>query len=287
MAPGSGRFLQRARLLLLLAAPLLLLYALLNQSVLPHARLRWKVYRLYWAELPRYLPELTAAEGWQHRSVPPVVHFVVPSNASRWPPIWTRCHASWREQLPGHTLRFWNDEEMEALVARSYPQFLPVYTQYTRQIQRADMARYLILHSQGGIYADSDYQCVRAFDHLLPPGKVAVAESPHSGEVVQNALLASPAGHPFWAYVLRELLANVFVDDVVLSTGPRAVLHAVDKAPRGWVTLLPRERFARWPGQRLQHHKNRVAQALYSGRDVYAVHIGTGSWERKDNASTG
>jgi mannosyltransferase OCH1-like enzyme len=256
------------------------LFCLCFLPLLPYWLLRWRVYVLVRKELGRYLPQLSVSPTWATDPVPLTVHFVVPSNKTRWPPVWQQCHESWRACLPGHSLRFWNDEEMEALVRSSYPQFAKVYAEYGSQIQRADMARYLILHHEGGIYADSDYQCVNNFAPLLKEGRVSIAESPHSGEIVQNSLMASPPGHPFWAYVLRELLSNVFVEDIVLSTGPRAVLIAVDKAPQRWVALLPRKKFAQWPGKREQR-STLLTEELYTGSDVYAVHIGTESWKKR------
>lgn len=272
----------RARVLAaLLCAVVVLPAAWLSATSVQSLRLRVKIYRLYRAELPRYLPVMEASPTWETDAVPPLLHFLVPSNRSRWVPVWRQCHASWERAFPGHTVRYWDDDDMERLVRDVYPQFARVYGAYTRQIQRADMARYLVLHAHGGIYADSDYQCVRGFAHLLPRGRVSLAESPHSGEIVQNALMASTPRHPFWAYVLRELLANVYVSDVVLSTGPRALLYAFDKAPRRMVTLLPRSRFSRWPGRRVQKVVEPLQAArMYNGSDaIYAVHLGTESWK--------
>jgi len=109
---------------------------------------------------------------------------------------------------------------------------------------------------------------------------VALAESPHGGEVVQNALMAAPRGHPFWAHMLRELQAGVFVSDVVLSTGPRPLLYALDSAPRAWTRLLPRDTFARWPRRTRQKAVGLAPGevTLYDGADVFAVHLGTETW---------
>jgi mannosyltransferase OCH1-like enzyme len=278
--------LQRRHAVLLLAACAACAVALGLASALGRAaaslKLTLKALRIYRAELERYLPPLEASPSWQTDAVPPLLHFVVPANTSRWHALWRPCHDTWRAGFPAHTVRLWSDEEAETLVRGSYPQFLKLYLEYPRVIQRVDMVRYLILHAQGGIYVDSDYQCVRNFEALLPRGRASLGESPHGGEGVQNALMASPAKHPFWAYVMRELLANAYVSDVVLSTGPRPLLFAAEKAPRSMVHFLPRDAFARWP--------RRAEQALigaptarvrmYEGGDarVYAVHLGTETW---------
>ena len=248
------------------------------QPSLRSFRLHAKAQKLRRAETLRYLPTMATSATWASDAVPKTIHFVVPNNESAWHPVWRRCHNSWRQHMPSYRLRFWNDDAMETLVTESYPQFAKLYTDYTRQIQRADMARYLILHREGGVYADSDYQCVREFDQHIPAGRVTIAESPHGGEGVQNSLMASPPYHPFWAHVMRELLHNAYVEDVVLSTGPRALLHAYDKAPDGMVHILPRGTFAQWPGKAVQRVQNIDHAQFYRGREVYAVHLGTSLW---------
>jgi hypothetical protein len=81
---------------------------------------------------------------------------------------------------------------------------------------------------------------------------------------------------------MRELLANAYVSDVVLSTGPRPLLFAAEKAPRRMVHFLARDAFARWPRRAQQQLVGAPpAQAhMYDGADarVYAVHLGTETW---------
>ncbi len=48
-----------------------------------------------------------------------------------------------------------------------YPWFLKVYMAYPLSIHRADAARYLILHSFGGIYADLDVESLDSMDELI------------------------------------------------------------------------------------------------------------------------
>ena len=239
-----------------------------------------KAEQLRRTEVLRYLPaDMLVSPTWRTDTVPQIVHFVVPSNSSRWKPVWQHCHETWKQHFPDHALQTWDDSDIEGLVHAHYPTLLAAYQAFPRQIQRADFARYLILNWLGGVYADSDYQCVQNFAHLLPPGRVSIAESPHGGEGVQNSLMASPPLHPFWRFVVREALAGVYVDDVVLSTGPRAVLHAINNAPADYVHLLPRQSFAQWPEN--AKSDTQLYRPQKHSVKVYAIHLGTGSWETK------
>lgn len=64
---------------------------------------------------------------------------------------------AWKRTLPaGFEIRLWTDLEVEDLIKAKYPFLLPTFKGYPYNIQRADMARYVILHHEGGIYADLD-----------------------------------------------------------------------------------------------------------------------------------
>ena len=94
--------------------------------------------------------------------------------------------------------------------------------------------RYLILHTYGGIYRDSDYECT------APPGQFTlgsddlplhVVESRWKfNEWVQNSLMASVPGHPFWMDLANDVVRTGLKGwcrqhngriDVLASTGPQ------------------------------------------------------------------
>jgi hypothetical protein len=103
--------------------------------------------------------------------------------------------------------------------------------------------------------------------------------SPHKGEVLQNALMMSPAQHPFWLYAMREVLSNAWSEDVFYSTGPRIPLYASLSAPADMTAWLPANGFSRWPGRRRKNDAHgETAVQLYEGKSVYAIHLGTCWW---------
>ena len=55
----------------------------------------------------------------------------------------------------------WNASMVENLIRLRYPWFLETYLSYPYGIQRADVARYFILHTYGGTYMDMDTWCYR------------------------------------------------------------------------------------------------------------------------------
>ena len=183
-----------------------------------------------------------------------LIHLIGPRQQSRWLPIWNTSYASWSTCYPEHELRLWDDSDIDELLQSRLGTFHNFVKAYPLPIHRYDVARYCILYLQGGIYADMDFECLKPFDHVLEAGKVAVAESPYDHERAQNALLASPPGHPFWVDVTRELLRKRFNPLVVKATGPHVIESVASRHP-GMVQFLPRRQFT-LGGEFALHHNS-------------------------------
>jgi mannosyltransferase OCH1-like enzyme len=181
--------------------------------------------------------------------------------------VWFSCQTSWKEKYPDYKYILWTDEDLDAFMKKKYPSYYSMYSNYDKNIKRIDMARYFILHYYGGIYADMDYECLHRFDDQLPPDKVSICESPHKKwEKVQNALMASPAGHPFWLLVIEEATHRTKNKNVLKSTGP-ILLTDVYLKNKEMVNILNVDMYN--PKSGSQQFKN---------PNIYTRHFGTVSW---------
>jgi mannosyltransferase OCH1-like enzyme len=169
----------------------------------------------------------------------------------------------------------WTDEDIDAFIRTRYPDFYPMFKGYDVHIKRVDTVRYLILKEFGGIYADMDYECRRRFYERLPRDKVSIAESKYKvNEEYQNALMASPKGHPFWDVVM-EIVQERYERDgcsegqkknVLHCTGPNVIDAAVaDPRTRKWFHRLP------------------VRNYMDEDTARYAAHLGTAVWFHDGN----
>lgn len=179
-------------------------------------------------------PELPVSETWDSDPVPRIIHQTAPSDKTRWNPVWERCQKTWHKHFPDYQYMFWSDEDLDEFIRTKYSWFYPTFKAYDKNIKRIDSARYFILYEYGGIYADMDYECIKNFESQLPPGKVSIAESrlkeyAFIAEEYQNALMTSPAKHPFWNHVYKVLEKNKNINDVIFATGPNVIKEAVYK----------------------------------------------------------
>ena len=151
----------------------------------------------------------------------------------------------WQEAIlalnPGWKLMRWTDATSRQLIADDFPWFLSAYDAYPSYIQRCDAARYFIMYSHGGLYADLDYECTKPFAPVLGDARAVFShkQGVSASLGLVNAIFASEARHPLWRTVFQLMLdrANASATggvthvDIIHSTGPgllRAALYQLD-----------------------------------------------------------
>jgi len=74
---------------------------------------------------------------------------------------------SFEKENSDFTPLVWKDADVRKLILEKYPEYEGVYSGYRLNIQRADLARYLVLYEYGGMYADLDMSAVRPVRGLV------------------------------------------------------------------------------------------------------------------------
>ncbi|WP_342071538.1 glycosyltransferase [Yoonia algicola] len=160
--------------------------------------------------------------------IPKIIHQTWRDHNLPGPKAWAE---SWKRQNPDWEYRFWTDDDLLALVQTHYPELEKLFQSYPRPVQRADMARYLILHHHGGVYADIDTECMAPLDVIADETRIVFATEPFEHEfqahrlgmdnMLFNGVMASPKGHPFWLHVCDAMVRCQHGKALVLeTTGP-------------------------------------------------------------------
>lgn len=197
----------------------------------------------------------------------------------------------WKKLFPEPEYKhiLWTDKSGRKLIEEHFPWFLEVYDKYPINIQRADSMRYFILYMYGGIYADLDYEPFVNFWEALPVDRVGLIESPYKkNEQVQNSLMSSPPGDPFWNITFSLLYERRSDPRVLSSTGPALMDGAIHAAPdKTWVHILPCENFHRIPlgdAGATTPLIGRISRTLMA----YTPLVKTcGNWARRDDCQFG
>jgi mannosyltransferase OCH1-like enzyme len=77
---------------------------------------------------------------------------------------------SWTTFMPDLQRKFYTDTDLDAVVRESTPQFYSQWSNFSRPIEKADFARYVLLYAEGGIYADLDVELLRPMYDLCACG---------------------------------------------------------------------------------------------------------------------
>lgn len=130
--------------------------------------------------------------------IPKIIHHIAPADESKWHPLWKACRQSWLDRFPDFEHKLWNDlDDIDNLVESQYPQYWKTYRNFPAHIMKIDFARFCILHSYGGIYADMDVFCYHNFFQSLVPGAY-VLQAPYGDIPIENALMIASKNHPFF-----------------------------------------------------------------------------------------
>ena len=134
---------------------------------------------------------------------------------------------SWQQFNPTFQYILWNATIVDSLIQHHYPAQWDVYRSYSYWVQRADFARYIILHHYGGIYSDIDVACSKnmwVVNRTIPSNSEFVMYKTRPIGVSNDFLMSKPR-HPFISSVINGLSnANrwylIPYLTVFFSTGP-------------------------------------------------------------------
>jgi mannosyltransferase OCH1-like enzyme len=216
-------------------------------------------------------------------AIPRIVHQLWKTETI--PARWQAAVDSVKRYHRGWEYRLWTDERMDEHVRKTHPALYPIFAGFERNIMRADVFRYVLMHDLGGLYCDLDYEFVRPFEY----GDADVVLSLEYDQVygddvdqIANYVFASVPRHDLWRDVLADVQSNppfaANTPEVCTVTGPG---------------LLTRVFFAgrqRYSGIQLTHkpvlsprrvHGRREQKFYVNSGITYGFHHGWGSWKER------
>jgi hypothetical protein len=163
---------------------------------------------------------------------------------------------TWLRHNPGWELRVWREADVPPDLRR------PEAAERLRApAERSDILRLEILWREGGVYVDTDFECLKPIGPLLE-GHDFVIGLAKPGRV-NNAFMASVAGSPILDRALVELSPRDFYGFSKEVAGPPFLDRMVDGA-EGVTFLAPELLYPRTPA---------------AEKDAFAVHHEARSWK--------
>ncbi len=249
-------------------------------------------------EIYRRNIEAAEAESWNGvYRIPRIIHQIwlgspVPEQYRKWMTSWMELHG-WEYHL-------WTDKEAAQL--KMYNQDL--YERSKNYGEKSDILRLEILYRYGGVYADTDYECVnpqvleelhRSFDFYIgfEPLEHGLIKKFNMFKVC-NALIAAMPRHPLINDLIQNLKANYYAYrpycGPVECTGPSyatRIICAYEKshAHAHRNMYLPCTFLYPYTGAELSQFFMNQRGDIDVFPETMGIHYWDGSWKKKDSNS--
>lgn len=203
------------------------------------------------------------------------------------PAQWQTTRAMCKRMYGEFQHRLWTDASMREFLGKEYPWFLSVYDSYPYDIQRADAARYFILHHFGGVYLDLDVGCFNNMRRKLLKYPMLLPVTEPVG--ISNDVMVAIPRHPFLLRVISELHQwNHFYGSpfltVFLSTGPAFLSYQAGvylQEQKGIVRKQKKNTLFKDSDSSLLYFLDRELYA-FEGDNALFYHIPGSSWHSLD-----
>jgi inositol phosphorylceramide mannosyltransferase catalytic subunit len=150
----------------------------------------------------------------QTPSIPHIFHHVWTSGDAM-PEAVLAARQTWIDRHPDWEFRIWRPEDLRWLRNQG------LFDRATSYAQKADIARYEVLHRFGGVYLDTDMDCLRPLDDLLN-GHEFFSARQYDG-IVAIGIFGSAPRHPILIETIKRLPASSFFhrgEPLYAQTGP-------------------------------------------------------------------
>ncbi|MDB6082064.1 MAG: symbB [Chlamydiia bacterium] len=191
---------------------------------------------------------------------------------------------SWQKFHPEWTIKIWTDYEVENFKLTNKSAF----NKATNYGEKSDIWRYEILYRFGGLYVDTDFECISAFDHLHQSCEFYTGIGYGKAPELYNGLIGSIPGHPILKLCIENIkngLGDHNTQRIIKETGPQyftqCFIALADKF-QGQVVPLPVTYLYPFPNtarDSLADHKE--IKKRWLKQESLAIHYWSRSWVKK------
>ncbi len=206
--------------------------------------------------------------------IPKIIHQIW--LGSSFPEKYRQWQRSWRQYHPDWHYILWTDKDIEAFGLSNKK----AYDAASNFGQRSDIARYEILYRIGGLYVDTDVECLRSFDILHHAYTFYIGLQPLDVSIAQLGIgvIGSAPGSSLLKVCIDTIDASVRQHkNVMLATGPiyftRLFMQTILPNTELSLVVLPPTYF--YPCLYTQRGTNKT---VWQRKESFAVHHWEGSW---------
>lgn len=183
---------------------------------------------------------------------------------------------SWLKYHPTWEYRLWGDDDIDSIKMINRH----LFNKAPNLGMKSDILRYEILNQEGGIYVDTDFECLKSFDNLLNL-EFFTGISYDDIFVSYIGLLAARPNHPIIQNCINDLV-DIYMGKrpryIMESTGPQYFTRCFNKFVTNntlGVVAFPMDFFYPWPNNKINDGSNPYD---FVKSFSYAIHHWEVSW---------
>ncbi len=213
--------------------------------------------------------------------IPPLIHFVW--LGSPLPSHMLNMITTWEERHPGWIFHIWTDQDVEPFGLQNKLAF----EQSSNFGQKSDIFRYEILYRFGGLYVDTDFECLKSFDTLHKSCEFYTGVCEYNNDLY-NGLIGTKPRHP----ILKACIDNLSVAkkpktnfdplDIMGETGPyyfrKMFLAVAPSCEPGSVVAFPAAIFYPVPGIAKERINQKDTREQFIKPESMCIHYWNASW---------
>lgn len=210
--------------------------------------------------------------------IPPLIHMVWLGS-----PLPERCKEmleSWKKFHPTWMVKLWTDADVEAFKLEN----LRAFKAAKNYGEKSDIWRYEILYRFGGLYVDTDFECLRPFDQIHKSCELFAGIAYTTNPLLYNGMIGVVPRHPIIRMCIDTIKrgpGDQNNDKIMQRTGPdhfTRCFNALAHAYIGKIVPFPPTFFYSFPNNQRWEKNHKKIKKLWVKPESMALHYWATSW---------
>lgn len=237
---------------------------------------QWKIFKALYNS---YRQNESESESYL---IPKLIHFIwlgspLPAKCAEMISSWEKFHPDW-------TVRLWTDEDIPLFNLWN----IEAFERANNYGEKSDIFRYEILYRYGGLYVDTDFECLKPFDHLHKSCEFYAGIAYDRSPILYNGLIGASPRHP----ILKACINNIRPSEgnhdpfrIMASTGPyllTRIFFSIVSGNTDGVVVFPVTIFYPFPNKDTEWTRDpEQIKRIFLKPESIALHYWDMSWAKK------
>ena len=144
-------------------------------------------------------------------NIPKIIHQIQEETQPLFSDFFSNLSQSWVENHPLWQYKLWSLHDIKELIHYEFPHFATFCDNNLNNKLLLEISRYFILYREGGIFVDSDIECIEPFDDIVKDKQCCFSYvlQLSSKKIISDSLIISKRESLFLKFIIERLDSNL------------------------------------------------------------------------------